>query len=276
MNLDGSDRRTVISNVFNVRGLDIDILTNMVYWCEVSVGKIYRASIDCEGRELIVSGLAKPEEVAVDWINRKLYWCDFGSDTIEYSNLDGTDRTLLLSTGVDQPRGLAIDPFSGYIYWTDWGDTPKIEKMTLTGTNRQTIVSSSLGRPNILTIDYATSKLYWVDAHFDKVETSDLDGRGRRVLYRGAVVPHPFGIAVYNGIIYLTDWFTRAVASGSTDGRASIRNITYGIRPSNIHVVHHSMQPGACKNSTLCSVATQCMHVCTVVWKKFAIKIFRQ
>ena len=237
----------------------------MVYWCEVNVGRIYRAGIDCEGRELIISGLVHPEEVAVDWINRKLYWCDFGSDTIEYSNLDGTDRRLLLSIGVDQPRGLAIDPFSGYIYWTDWGDAPKIEKMTLTGTNRQTIVNLNLGWPNILTIDYTTSKLYWVDALFDKVEMSDLDGTGRQVLYRGAAVPHPFGIAVYNGIVYLTDWVTRAVASGSTDGSAPISNITYGIRPSNIHVVHHSLQPGACKNLTLHSVHNAMSYMITKV-----------
>ena len=255
--MDGSDQRTVVSNVYNIHGMDIDILTNIVYWCEVNVGKIYRANIDYDGRQLIVSGLINPEEVAVDWINRKLYWCDYGSDTIEYSNLDGSGRKLLLNTE-DQPRGLAVDPFSGYIYWTDWGDAPRIEKMTLTGTDRQTIVNSNLGWPNILTIDYATSKLYWVDAWLDKVEVSNLDGTGRQLLYRGATVPHPFGVAVYNGILYFTDWATRAVASGNTDGSASIRNITFGIRPSNIHVVHHSTQPGACKNLKLDSVGNAC------------------
>ena len=234
--------------MFNVHGMDIDILTNTVYWCEVDEGKIYRASIDCDGKELIVSGLVNPEEVAIDWINRKLYWCDFGTDTIEYSKLDGTNRKLLLNTNVDQPRGLAIDPFSGHIYWTDWGDHPKIEKMTLTGENRRTIVGSDLDWPNGLTIDFTTSKLYWVDASLDKVEVSDLEGRGRQILYSGRSVPHPFGIAVYNGKLYFTDWSYRAVTLGSTDGSATIRNLTYGIRPSNIHVVHHSVQPGACKN----------------------------
>ena len=236
--------------MYNVHGMDFDILTNMVYWCEVSEGKVYRASINCDGRELIVSGLVQPEEVAIDWINRKLYWCDFGSDTIEYSELDGTNRKLLLNTNIDQPRGLAIDPFSEYVYWTDWGNAPKIEKMTLTGRNRRVIVRSDLHWPNGLTIDFATSKLYWVDAWLDKVEVSDLEGRGRQILYSGGSVPHPFGIAVYNGNLYFTDWSNRAVVLGSTDGSATLRNITtHGIRPSNIHVVHHSIQPGACKLS---------------------------
>ena len=244
MNLDGSDQRTIVSNVYNVHGMDYDILTNMVYWCEVNVGKIYRASIGSEGRELIVSGLVSPEEVAVDWINRKLYWCDRGSDTIEYSRLDGSNRRLLLNTGLDQPHGLVIDPLSGHIYWTDWGAVPKIEKMTLSGVNRHVIVNSSLQWPNGLTIDYVTRRLYWVDAGFDRIETSDLEGNKRTVFLS---VPHPFGIAVYNNILYWTDWGIRSVASASADDNTTVYNLTTGLlRPSNIHVVHHSMQPGAC------------------------------
>jgi len=121
--------------------------------------------------------------------------------------------------------------------------------MTLTGNNRHTIVSN-LGQPNGLTIDYATSKLYWVDTLSDKVEISDLEGRGRTTLYSGISLPQPFGITVYNDLLYLTDWITRSVVSESTDGNAPLQNITFGIRPSNIHVVHHSSQPGACKNLT--------------------------
>ena len=235
--------------MYNIHGMDFDILTNMVYWCAVDEGNIYRANIEYDGRQLIVSGLFHPEEVAVDWINRKLYWCDFGNDTIEYSKLDGSDRRLLLDTRVDQPRGLVIDPFSGHIYWTDWGANPRIEKMTLTGGNRRTIITN-LGWPNGLTIDYVTSKLYWVDASLNRVETSDLEGRGRTILYSGILVPHPFGITVYNGSLYLTDWRTRSVVSANTDGNAALHNIIYGIRPSNIHVVHQSTQPGACKHLT--------------------------
>ena len=247
--MDGYNQSTIVSNVFNIHGMDVDILTNMVYWCEVDTGKIYRANIDNDsyGRELIVSGLVHPEEVAIDWINRKLYWCDFGADTIEYSTLVGLDRRRLLNRNVDQSCGLAIDPFSGHIYWTDWGAAPKIEKMTLDGTNRQVIVRSNLGWPNGLTIDYAASKLYWVDAQLDRVEVSDLDGNGRRLLYSSVSVPHPFGIAVYSNRLYLTDWSYRTVAVGSIRGGAFLSNITLGIRPSNIHVVHRTAQPGACK-----------------------------
>ena len=250
MNLDGSGKRIVVPNLFNIHGMDFDILTNMVYWCEVNEGTIYRANIDCDGRELIVSGLVNPEEVVIDWLNRTLYWCDFGNGRIEYSELDGTDRRLLLqlSASNDQPRGMAIDPFDGYLYWTDWGSNPRIEKMKLSGENRHVIVSSNLIWPNGLTIDFTTSKLYWVDAAVDRIETSDLEGNGRTVFLS---VPHPFGITVYNGYLYWTDWQTRAVASAHVDDNTTAQNITFGRRPSNIHVVHYSLQPTACKYSFL-------------------------
>ena len=248
MNLDGTDQQITVLNVFNIVGIDFDILTNMLYWCDIDLGDIYRASIDGNGRsrELIVSGLNRPENVVVDWINRKLYWCDSGSDTVEYSNLDGSERTVFVNTGLDQPRGMAIDPLSGYIYWTDWGAVPKIEKMKLDGTERQVIVDSSLVWSNGLTIDYETSKLCWNDANLDKIECSNFDGSGRTTLYQN--IPQPYGITLYNDMLYWSDWTRRSVVTAAISGNDRIlRNVTHGITLAGIVVVHHSRQPGACK-----------------------------
>ena len=247
INLDRSGQHTEVSNLYNVHALNFDILTTTIYWSEVGQGNIYRASLDNSGRELIVSGLRQPENVVVDWINRKLYWCDAGSKTIEYSRLDGSGRMLLLDNGIDRPRGLAIDPFSGYIYWADWGATPKIERIKLSDSTTEIIIGSGIVWPSSLTIDYESSKLYWADASLGKIEVSNLDGSERVTLYSGPSVHRPYGITVHNGILYWTDWTTRFVISASIDDN-TLRNITFGIRPSGIHVVHHSKQPGACKN----------------------------
>lgn len=52
------------------------------------------------------------------------------------------------------------------MYWTDWGETPKIEKAGMDGNpeTRSVIISDKILWPNGLTIDYAASKLYWADA----------------------------------------------------------------------------------------------------------------
>jgi len=55
-------------------------------------------------------------------------------------------------------------PCSGFLYWTDWGTTPKIERATLAGNGKTSIVSLDLHWPNGLTIDFDDDKLYWADA----------------------------------------------------------------------------------------------------------------
>lgn len=58
------------------------------------------------------------------------------------------------------------------MYWTDWGDVPKIERADLDGMERVVMVNTSLGWPNGLALDYAERKIYWGDAKTDKIEVS--------------------------------------------------------------------------------------------------------
>lgn len=39
-------------------------------------------------------------------------------DTIEASRIDGTNRSVILSMGLDAPRALALDPKEGYVLST--------------------------------------------------------------------------------------------------------------------------------------------------------------
>lgn len=58
------------------------------------------------------------------------------------------------------------------MYWTDWGEHPKIERANLDGTDRLVLLNSSLGWPNGLALDHTAGKLYWGDAKTDKIEVS--------------------------------------------------------------------------------------------------------
>lgn len=60
------------------------------------------------------------------------------------------------------------------MYWTDWGEVPKIERADLDGTERVVMVNTSLGWPNGLALDYDERKLYWGDAKTDKIEVGDV------------------------------------------------------------------------------------------------------
>lgn len=54
---------------------------------------------------------------------RRLYWADWNRDgpKIEMSNMDGTDRTVLVKDDLGLPNGLTYDPESQQLCWADAG-----------------------------------------------------------------------------------------------------------------------------------------------------------
>lgn len=68
-----------------------------------------------------------------------------------------------------------------FMYWTDWGANPKIERAGMDASNRIVIISSNLTWPNGLAIDYETKRLYWADAGMKTIEFGNFDGSDRQV-----------------------------------------------------------------------------------------------
>lgn len=60
---------------------------------------------------LVWTDVISPEGLSVDWINRFLYWTDSGKKEIAVVNLDTKQRTTLISSGLVNPRGIAVHPF---------------------------------------------------------------------------------------------------------------------------------------------------------------------
>ncbi len=49
------------------------------------------------------------------------------------------------------------------MYWTDWGNPPKIERANLDGSDRVVLVNTSLGWPNGLALDFEVTR---INLHF--------------------------------------------------------------------------------------------------------------
>lgn len=56
---------------------------------------------------------------------RRLYWADWNRDgpKIEMSNMDGTERTVLVKDDLGLPNGLTFDPDNQLLCWADAGET---------------------------------------------------------------------------------------------------------------------------------------------------------
>ncbi|KAG8234143.1 hypothetical protein J437_LFUL007509 [Ladona fulva] len=148
--------------------------------------------------------------------------------------------------------------FFRYLYWTEWGEKPKIERAYLDGSERRIVVSRDLGFPNGLALDYTAKHLYWADALKDRIETSDLRGQNRKKLVPEAT--HPFGLTQYGPHIYWTDWHRKSVERADKltgANRVAIRTDLDGVME--IRAVAASRQTGwnPCANES-----GGCSHLC--------------
>ncbi len=51
--------------------------------------------------------------LSIDWVSKHVYWTDAQSRTIEVSDYNGGNRRLLITSNLDQPRGIYADPING-------------------------------------------------------------------------------------------------------------------------------------------------------------------
>ena len=130
---------------------------------------------------------------------------------------------------------------SRMMYWTDWGTSPKIEQAEMDGSMRRAIVTENLAWPNGLTVDLGTNRLFWTDANLDKIEVSDLNGRNRQLIMPATANIHPFGLAVYQDMLYWTDWNTKSISRFNlSSGKQEM--MVYGLKkPTDIHVFDPSL-----------------------------------
>lgn len=102
-----------------------------------------------------------------------------------------------------------MDYNAGFVFWTDWGHNPKIERADMDGGNRKKIVSSKLGWPNCLSLDHKSEKVFWTDSHHGHIESTDYYGNHRKVIISG--LEHPYAIAITYDRIYWSDWKSKTL-----------------------------------------------------------------
>ena len=166
-----------------------------------------------------------------DPIFSHIYWTDWFTGTISRANLDGTAVETLV-TGLDTPRGIALDVAGGKMYWTDYelfgDDSGKIQRANLDGSNIETLVSGSDGLFGIA-LDVASSKMYWTS--YDGIHRADLDGSNAAILIARSDSGRPNGIAldVAGGKMYWASGYSPiAIRCANLDG-SNIETLVTGL-----------------------------------------------
>ncbi|RWS31434.1 hypothetical protein B4U80_01714 [Leptotrombidium deliense] len=230
----------VISNLEEAAALDFSFADSTVFWTDIGLEMIKGLKLNGSVRNefsVISTGLMSPDGIACDWLTKKLYWTDSETNRIEVSHFNGSHRKVLYYKDVDQPRAIAVDPFQGWMFWSDWGEIPKIERSSMDGNpeTRSIIVKQNIFWPNGLTIDYEANRVFWVDAKLKFIASMDYDGKSLKKVIEGNL-PHPFALTVLGDWIYWTDWNTRSINTCNKVSGGKRRVIFSGqLNPMDIH-----------------------------------------
>lgn len=203
----------VVKELSDIAALDFYYERELVCWSDSGLETIQcaRSNGTHTGEKVTIvnSNLISPDGLACDWITGKLYWTDREKNLVEVISLDGNHRKVLFWTDIYQPRAIALAPMRGLLFWTDWGDVPKIERASMDGdpSTREVIVSDNIYWPNGLTMDYERELIYWVDGKLCFIAVMDYQGRNRRTIV-GKGLEYPFAVTFYEDRLYWTDWKT--------------------------------------------------------------------
>eukprot|EP00079_Xenopus_tropicalis_P011186 XP_002936802.2 PREDICTED: low-density lipoprotein receptor-related protein 2 isoform X2 [Xenopus tropicalis] len=230
-------------------GVDFHFQLRRVFWTDTVQNKVFSVDIDGSNvREVLNISIETPENLAVDWVSNKIYVVETSIKRIDMVDLDGQNRITLIAEDLGNPRGIALDPSVGYLFFSDWGsnsEESKLERAFMDGTNRHDIIKTKLGWPAGMTLDIITKRLYWVDSRYDYIETTTYDGLDRRtVVHGGNVIPHPYGLSIFEHYLYFTDWTKVSVmkANKFTDNSTQVVYRSSS-RPYGVTVYHSARQP---------------------------------
>ena len=113
--VDGSWEGEILRKVQNAVAVDFDWLEQRIYWTEGRAPpRLKRAFFNGTSAEVVLAaGLSNVEGLAVDWVGRNVYLADRIQDKIFVATLEGRNMKTLVSQGLQEPRGVVVDPSDG-------------------------------------------------------------------------------------------------------------------------------------------------------------------
>lgn len=257
----------LVSDLRTAHGVDYCYNDSLICWSDTFTEEIncapFTGSQANNETTYTTNGVPSAEGLACDWLTKKLYWTDSFTKKIEVMSFKTKHRKVLFWQDLDQPRGIAVDPLSGVLFWTDWGEVPKIERASMNGNlaSRKVIISENVFWPNSVSLDIVDKKLYWIDAKLLKIEVSDYNGKNRTVLL-SKYLQYPFALTRIHDILYWTDWNVSSVYAYNYTANGNPVRLVYspgdslmdieGLEPS-----HQPFKPTPCDTNN-----GGCSHLC--------------
>ena len=112
-----------------------------------------------------------------------------------------------MSSGIENPRAIAVYPPGGFLFWSDLGDVARIERADLDGEARLAIVADYIVWPAALCVDTVKSRLFWLDVRLNSLSSSNFDGTNyRTVTSHLSYLSHPVSLDTLEDWVYWANW----------------------------------------------------------------------
>ena len=165
-----------------------------------------------------------PDSPPIYWTERR------GPNKIQRANLDGSNVEDLVTRGLANPAGIALDVAGGKMYWIDNGPPNKIQRANLDGSNVEDLVTRGLDDPWSIALDVAGGKMYWTDLGTKKIQRANLDGSNvEDLVTRGLDDPWSIALDIAGGKMYWTDWGAEKIQRANLDGSNVEDLVTRGL-----------------------------------------------
>ncbi|XP_039602497.1 low-density lipoprotein receptor-related protein 1-like isoform X2 [Polypterus senegalus] len=223
-----------------------DTATGTILKC----AKVTNLKAFTDERQINISlSLHHVEQMAIDWLTGNFYFVDDVDDRIFVCNKNGDTCVTLIDLELYNPKGIALDPAMGKVFFTDYGQIPKVERCDMNGQNRTKLVDSKIVFPHGITLDLVNRFVYWADAYLDYIEVVDYEGKNRHTIIQGLLIEHLYGLTVFENYLYATNSDSANMQQKTSVIRVNRFNssdfqvVTRVDKGGALHVYHQRRQP---------------------------------
>ncbi|HKQ46792.1 MAG TPA: hypothetical protein VJZ71_01845 [Phycisphaerae bacterium] len=158
-----------------------------------------------------VSSDPRITEESIFWGNRNI---------IQTSDIAGGNIETIVSTGLNTPADIEVDPLALKIYWSDLGNR-RIKRANFDGSNIEELVPIGIiTGPIGLALDVGREKMYWADRGGSRIQRANLDGSSIETIVDASSIGGTYRVCLDPDREHIY-WTT----NGSTSGRVWRANL---------------------------------------------------
>ncbi|XP_067289019.1 low-density lipoprotein receptor-related protein 1B isoform X2 [Pseudorasbora parva] len=182
----------------------IDWMGRNLYWVDGVAGQILAVRltssiVDPQNYIVILDkDLEQPRSLALLPQKGIMFWSEIGGQAqIERSSMDGSDRKVVISRGLNRPVSVTVDILTDRLYWTD-AKLRCIGSATLDGENMRLLQLSEM--PSPFSVAVFNDMVYWSDTRRISIQGANkLNGKNRKVLLKRP--GQPFDLKVVHPLL---------------------------------------------------------------------------